>query len=169
MTAFITYALYPASPPWMASDQGHVQRLTRITPVISQEFGVNAARIMGSQHFVNRVAAVPSLHAATILLLTLFFWPMTKRWRWLLVLYPLAMGVSLVYLGEHYAFDVLLGWVYAAIVYVVGNRLWDRWMLRRFRRATADESVPTDDGHKKSRSVDPPVLGEPARTLRRES
>jgi membrane-associated phospholipid phosphatase len=131
MTALITYALYPATPPWIASDQGHIPKLTRITPVISKQFGVNAARIMGSQNFVNRVAAVPSLHAATILLITLFFWPLTKKWRWLLVSYPIAMGIALVYLGEHYAFDVLLGWLYAVVVYVVGSRLWDRWMLKR--------------------------------------
>jgi membrane-associated phospholipid phosphatase len=137
MTAFVTYALYPASPPWMASDQGHIPRLTRIAPVISQQFGVNAARIMGSQQFVNRVAAVPSLHAATILLITFFFWPLTRRWRWVLVSYPIAMGVALVYMGEHYAFDVLLGWLYAVIVYVVGSRLWDRWALRRAARALA--------------------------------
>jgi membrane-associated phospholipid phosphatase len=93
---------------------------------------------MGSQQFVNRVAAVPSLHAATILLITLFFWPLTKRWRWLLASYPIAMGVALVYLGEHYAFDVLLGWLYAVFVYVVGSRVLDRWALRRVSRAHGD-------------------------------
>ena len=134
-TACITYALYPASPPWLASDQGHIPKLTRITPVISQEFGVNASRIMGSQKFVNRVAAVPSLHAGTILLISLFFWPLTTKWRWVLVTYPIAMGLALVYLGEHYAFDVLLGWLYAVVVYVVGSRLWDRWTLRRAAKA----------------------------------
>jgi len=131
MAAFVTYALYPASPPWMASDQGHLARLVRITPVISQELGVNAARFMGSQQFVNRVAAVPSLHAATILLISLFFWPYTTRWRWLLIVYPLAMGFALVYLGEHYAFDVLLGWLYAVVVYVGGSWLWNQWEFRR--------------------------------------
>jgi len=45
--------------------------------------------------------------------------------------YPLAMGFALVYLGEHYAFDVLLGWLYAVVVYVVGSWLWDQWELRR--------------------------------------
>jgi membrane-associated phospholipid phosphatase len=129
--AFITYALYPASPPWMASLQGHIQHMTRINVVISQKLGVDASRLMGSQHFVNRVAAVPSLHVATPVLIALFFWPISsRRRRWALVAWPLAMGFSLVYLGEHYVFDILLGALYAVAVYVFGNRIWDRWHAR---------------------------------------
>jgi len=37
--------------------------------------------------------------------------------RPLLLLYPLSMGFTLVYTGEHYIFDVVLGWVYAVAVY----------------------------------------------------
>ena len=75
------------------------------------------------------------MHAATALLIALFFWSRTTRWRWLLVLYPIAMAVSLVYLGEHYVSDVLLGWLYAIVVFVVGNRLYDRYAVRRSKRA----------------------------------
>jgi membrane-associated phospholipid phosphatase len=89
---------------------------------------------MGSQQYVNKVAAVPSLHAATALLIAMFFWSRTKRWRWLLALYPVAMAASLVYLGEHYVSDILLGWLYAVIVFVVGGRLYDRWTARRTGR-----------------------------------
>jgi membrane-associated phospholipid phosphatase len=39
--------------------------------------------------------------------------------RALLLLYPLAMGFTLVYTGEHYIFDVVLGWVYAVGVYAL--------------------------------------------------
>ena len=39
------------------------------------------------------------------------------RFRELLWLYPLAMGFALVYSGEHYVFDVVLGWAYAVAVY----------------------------------------------------
>jgi membrane-associated phospholipid phosphatase len=129
--ALATYALYPASPPWLASRQGLLPHVARITPFMSRHVGVDLSRVMGSQAFVNKVAAVPSLHAATALLISLFFWSRTTRWRWLLVLYPLAMGASLVYLGEHYASDVLLGWIYAVVVFLVGNRLYD-WCLARY-------------------------------------
>ncbi len=106
---------------------------------------------MGSQQFVNKVAAVPSLHAATALLIALFFWSRTTRWRWLLVLYPLAMGASLVYLGEHYASDVLLGWLYAVVVFVVGNRLYD-WCLARYgARRERKRAPPSLEAHDRSR------------------
>jgi membrane-associated phospholipid phosphatase len=132
----VTYALYPASPPWLASRQGFLPHVVRITPKLTSSLGVNLSRVMDSQKYVNKVAAVPSLHAATALLIAMFFWSRTVRWRWLLALYPVAMAVALVYLGEHYASDVLLGWIYAVIVFAVGNRLYDRWAARRASRAT---------------------------------
>ena len=64
---------------------------------MSRHAGVDLTRVMGSQEFVNRVAAVPSLHARTALLIALFFCSGTTWWRWL--------G----YLGEHYVSDVLSG------------------------------------------------------------
>jgi membrane-associated phospholipid phosphatase len=150
--ALATYALYPAAPPWMASHQGLLPHVFRIAPFMSRHIGVDLTRIMGSQRFVNKVAAVPSLHAATTLLIALFFWSRTKRWRWLLVLYPLAMGASLVYLGEHYASDVLLGWLYAVIVFVVGNRIYDRYVVRsRARRALRRDTGPTLETDGRSR------------------
>jgi len=57
----------------------------------------------------------------------LFFWDRRKKWRWLLPLYPLAMAFSLVYTGEHYVFDILLGWVYAATIYFVGTWAMNAW------------------------------------------
>ena len=69
------------------------------------------------QASVNLVAAVPSLHAATTLLISVFLWPrVRKRWRPLLVAYPLAMAFVLVYGAEHYVFDILAGWAVTAFV-----------------------------------------------------
>jgi membrane-associated phospholipid phosphatase len=53
--------------------------------------------------------------------------------RPLLALYPLAMGLTLIATGEHYFFDVLLGWAYAAAA-MWG---WGRWERRRLRSARA--------------------------------
>jgi membrane-associated phospholipid phosphatase len=47
------------------------------------------------------------------------------RWRWLLALYPMAMGLALVYLGEHYVIDLLAGLVYAVAVHF-GLSAWER-------------------------------------------
>ena len=52
-----------------------------------------------------------ALHGAVALLVSVFLWPLVRRrWRPLLALYPLAMGFTLVLGGDHYVFDILLGW-----------------------------------------------------------
>lgn len=74
----------------------------------------------------NQVAAVPSLHAAISMLLTVFFWPrVRRRWRPLLACYAVAMAFALVYSAEHYVFDILLGWAVTAIV-TIGFARWQR-------------------------------------------
>jgi hypothetical protein len=72
----------------------------------------------------NPVAAVPSLHGAVALLVSVFLWPLARRrWRPLLALYPLAMGFTLVLGGDHYVFDILLGWGAVAVVMAGLSRL----------------------------------------------
>ena len=58
----------------------------------------------------NPVAAVPSLHTAFCALVAFFLWSRVRPGvRPLLLLYPLAMGLTLMACGEHYFFDVVLG------------------------------------------------------------
>jgi len=78
------------------------------------------------------VAAVPSLHTAFALLIAVTLWPLAPRGlRPLLALYPLAMALTLVYTGEHFVFDVLLGWVYALTAVGLGRVLVRAWWARR--------------------------------------
>jgi membrane-associated phospholipid phosphatase len=119
-TGFLTYILFPGTPPWLASQEGYLPPITRTIGYMWQHVGVYpaAALFETSNRYVNDVAAIPSLHAAYTLLVVLFFWSRVPLWaRPLLLLYPLAMGFTLVYTGEHYVFDVVLGWVYAVAVY----------------------------------------------------
>ena len=68
------------------------------------------------QAIVNPYAAVPSLHAAYALLIAITLWRYVPRWvRPLLAVYPVAMGLTLVYTGEHYVVDVLIGWAYVLL------------------------------------------------------
>jgi membrane-associated phospholipid phosphatase len=117
---FTTYVLFPAAPPWLASDNGNIGPVERlVTPIWSHIPFVSFQTLFEKgERYSNQVAAVPSLHAAFALLISLFLWRhVSRRWRPLLVAYPVAMGYALVYLGEHYAVDILLGWVYAAAAF----------------------------------------------------
>jgi len=91
--------------------------------------------------YANDVAAMPSLHAAFALLLSLYLWQFAPRWlRPLLVLYPLAMALALVYAGEHYAVDCIAGWCYAVVAFVGVNYVF----ARRAARVPAREPALAD-------------------------
>jgi membrane-associated phospholipid phosphatase len=57
--------------------------------------------------------------------------------RPLLLLYPAAMGLALMATGEHYFFDVILGWLYAGAV-MAG---WSWWEQRRRLRSPAEANA----------------------------
>ena len=83
--------------------------------------------VRARREYSNPVAAVPSLHAAYTLLITLFLWRAAPRWaRPLLALYPLAMAFALVYAAEHYVVDILLGWVYTVAAVWIVSRIASR-------------------------------------------
>jgi hypothetical protein len=140
LMGFTTYALFPAAPPWMASDLGAMAPTTRSMGIIWSHVPIahfNDLFEKGSQ-YANSVAAVPSLHAAYTLLITLYLWRFAPLWgRVLLAIYPWAMAFALVYTSEHYFVDILLGWVYCLIAYVVVNRIADRFFAREPEPAVA--------------------------------
>ena len=131
----MTYALYPAVPPWLASQGAHLPPTAKIIDEMWAHVGfANGAQVFSATgHFANPVAAVPSLHEGYTVLFTLFFWRRAGRWRPLLALYPVAMALTLVYTGEHYVIDIILGCLYATVVFIVGSKLLDRWDERRVR------------------------------------
>jgi hypothetical protein len=125
---FVTYVLYPAIPPWMASRRGEMAPTVRVVHAVWQQLGLHGlAAVFGEKSdYAFPVGALPSLHAAWPFLLLLFFWPVAGRWRVLLVGYALAMACTLVYSADHFVFDILLGWVYATGAYLLGNWWWRR-------------------------------------------
>ncbi len=120
-----TYILFPATPPWMAAEMGLLENVHRTTADGWQVLGVGTAGLFSKgQGSVNLVAAVPSLHSALTALVAMFLWRRVgPAIRPLLVLYPLAMGLTLIATGEHYLFDVALGWLYAGAVMAA----WGWW------------------------------------------
>ncbi|HEY2600796.1 MAG TPA: phosphatase PAP2 family protein [Thermoleophilaceae bacterium] len=153
---FATYALFPGTPPWLAAQWGQLPPITRTIGYMWQHVHIYpaAAFFETGNNYVNDVAALPSLHAAYTLLVVLFFWSMVKPWaRAVLLLYPLAMGFTLVYTGEHYVFDVVLGWAYAVAIYALVS-VWERSRAAKAEPVQAGLALP-----------DGAVRGRPERTL----
>jgi hypothetical protein len=96
------------------------------------------ALIDQGQASVNLVAAIPSLHAGLTAAVAAFLWTrVQRRWRPLLVAYPLLMAFTLVYTAEHYVVDVLLGWALAVVVIAV-------WRYFESRRAEREPTAAED-------------------------
>lgn len=136
LAGLATYIAFPAAPPWMAGEMGLIDEVHRSTGKGWEVISVGTASLFSKgQASSNLVAAVPSLHTAFVTLVALFLWSRVRRsWlRPLLLLYPLLMGLTLMATGEHYFFDVILGWIYAGAVMVA----WGAWERRRGARLPA--------------------------------
>ena len=149
------FILLPTAPPWMAAGGDRSIRLDALPPL--RRTAGRGWRHIGFEGFIhvwvkgrdwsNPTAAMPSLHAAFALFVVVFFWPMVRRRsvRALMVLHPIVMGISLVYLAEHYVIDVLAGWavvVFSFWMWATIERWWDR--RRSEPLATTNPFSPAD-------------------------
>jgi hypothetical protein len=131
---FITFLAFPAAPPWIASQKGIIQPITRISSDVWSRLGIHDFPSVYNKISPNPVAAVPSLHAAYATLFALFtFRLFGKKWGLLSLVYPLMIYVGTVYQGEHYAIDEILGALYAIIFYVLIDKLF-AWLKDRKNR-----------------------------------
>lgn len=157
-TGLVTYFLYPAAPPWWAAQNGLLEEVARISTRGWKAFGMHGAGnlLNAGQIASNPVAAMPSLHTAFALFVVLFFLRQTRRRWWpLLLSYPLAMTFTLVYSGEHYVIDVLVGWAYVGMTFLAVGLAERWWAARRARRAAAERGPePTDP----PTSAEPPAV-----------
>ena len=142
LVGIVGYVVYPAAPPWLASDQGKIGTVTRISSLGWDYWHLDALGRLTElgQAASNPVAAMPSLHAGAALLVALFLWPSVDALRRVALLgYAVAMAVTLVYTGEHYVVDIVAGWVVAGFAAAVGARVRQRGTTARPRRSTTTE------------------------------
>ena len=165
VAGLVTYVVFPAAPPWYASKE-HV-----IGPVIRASARgwtwlhvAHAGNLLQEgQVAANPVAAMPSLHTAYATMITLFVLAnVSSRWRWTIVPYPVIMAVSLVYLGEHYVIDVLVGILYAVVVEAALRR-WERGRRERGRRERGRTETARTPANGRAAVVPSLASGETAR------
>ncbi|HYH12919.1 MAG TPA: phosphatase PAP2 family protein [Thermomicrobiales bacterium] len=123
MFGLVGFLLLPTVPPWM-SDPGEVTRVTH--HVLEQTVGVSLAGSSGGGGFwfePNDLAALPSVHVAATVLVCLASLRVGRLAGVLGALYALAMTIAVVYLGEHFVLDALLGWAVALAGWNVAGRI----------------------------------------------
>ena len=138
----VTYVLYPAAPPWLAAKQHVIEPVHRLSGSGWQVLGLPRAGTLleHGQGQVNQVAAVPSLHTAFAVLVVLVLLPAARRlWvRAALLSYAVLMPLVLVWAGEHYVVDTLLGTLYAVAAVLLVPRA-----ERAVRRVVRRRATPT--------------------------
>lgn len=114
--------LLPTPPPWLAADRGYLSEANRIA--VDVVFGVATLDAAGGTRDLgaslagsNPVASMPSVHMALTVLVALAAWGRHRLLAAAAVLYVAAMALALVYLGEHYAVDLLAGAATAGVAW----------------------------------------------------
>jgi membrane-associated phospholipid phosphatase len=112
------YFLIPSNPPWLAGEQFNspaAPTVLRVMHAVGEQLGGGvyqaSYRVIGES---NPIAAMPSIHMAITFLLVFPARRLGRRWGLLAWAYSTAMGLALVYLGEHYVIDVVVGMAVAA-------------------------------------------------------
>jgi hypothetical protein len=152
--AMLTYFLYPAVPPWLASETHLIPPVTRTIGLITNHVPVIDARTLyeSGTAWSNAIAAMPSLHEGLAVVASIALWPLANRTvRTLLVLYPLAMGFALVYSGEHYVIEIVAGVAYAFAANALAGRILG-WRSSRAER-TAGVQAPARAGEAYERAA----------------
>ena len=122
---------------------------------------------------------MPSLHAAYPVMLLLFFWGAGAAVRAGLALYAVAMAFTLVYTGEHFVLDILVGWAMTGAVYALVAaalragaaclaaarlRVSGTPALASSRPGRHDRSRPPDRGERETMTPAPPSPHDRSRT-----
>lgn len=136
--AFATFLIFPAAPPWMASDNHYIQPIAHISSNVWYSLGLHDFPSFYNHITPNLVAAVPSLHAAWAALFSIFvFKVFGRRYGCISLLYPALIFLGTVYEGEHYAFDLILG-----VAYALGSYWLAPYVLRLLKRIYLRFSKP---------------------------
>jgi Flp pilus assembly protein TadG len=130
----VLFALIPTEPPWMVNSE--------VTRVVAIRFG-------GHIDDPNQLAAMPSLHVAFPLMISVWFF--RERWKapaFVMLAYSASIAFEVIFSGEHYVVDVIgscatVGLIYLAarIDYAAAFQTFSRAARATFSRAPAEGVV----------------------------
>ena len=121
--AFVGYIVYPAVPPWLAGR--HHYRAIPLVANIFNDFNYYALqkglgqsdKSLITMHY-NLTAAMPSLHAAFPILSALYLRQTFGRRGLVMLVYAAVMCFAVVYMGEHWIIDIVVGIGCALVAYL---------------------------------------------------
>ena len=127
--ALITFLFYPVAPPWLQLNSTYnlaysgPQVLRVLTGSVDVSLGIPVYKTLFDFLSPNLYAAFPSMHSALPLLISLFAVKIWKKKALPVLIFPIGVWFSAVYLGEHYVVDVLGGIAYAVVAFVAVEKI----------------------------------------------
>jgi membrane-associated phospholipid phosphatase len=161
--AFVVFLLVPTAPPWYAHNVG---ALPGVHDLVSRSLPSKVSPYFRRLD-ADPVAAFPSLHAAYPTLGALALWRVNRRTAFFTVPWCFIVYFSVIFLGEHYAIDVLGGIAVAVGTWLVMNRLVFPHLKSLSAQEGAEERVVPEDEVRSGHGVSPgaerrPADGQPA-------
>ena len=145
--ACIMFIVLPSAPPWMLGSARHPYKIAEFASLkrntgrgfVSLGFSGFVKSWVKGQDWANEIAAMPSLHCGFALIVPLFFFRWIRQWwvKALLLLFPATMLFALVFFGEHWVIDGLVGWAIVVFSFWLWNRLESWWRRRQANLARA--------------------------------
>jgi membrane-associated phospholipid phosphatase len=127
--ALITFLFYPVAPQWLELNSTYnfaysgPQVLRILTGSVDASLGIPVYKTLFDFLSPNLYAAFPSMHSALPLLISLFAIKNWKEKALPVLIFPIGVWFSAVYLGEHYVVDVLGGIAYAVVAFVAVEKI----------------------------------------------
>ena len=127
--ALITFLFYPVAPPWLELSSSfnvayHGPEVLRVlTSSVDVSLGIPVYKTLFDFLSPNLYAAFPSMHSALPFLIALFSIKLWKKKGLPVLIFPIGVWFSAVYLGEHYVVDVVGGIAYSAIAFIAVEKL----------------------------------------------
>lgn len=122
-SALITILLYPSAPPWFGV------KAERVLFQVDQAMGIPFYATLFVLIQPNPFAAFPSLHAVYPWLISLYSIKIKRIKAFPILIIPLGVCFSAVYLGEHYVIDLVAGIVYSTVAFFLVEKLITRFSV----------------------------------------
>jgi hypothetical protein len=142
------YFLIPSNPPWLAPEVGESPMFpvpNRVMAQVGEQIGGGIYRasykVIGES---NPIAAMPSLHMAITFLVVFPAIRAGKKWAIVAFAYSFLMGLALIYLGEHYFIDVVMGMAITTYGWFISG-LWCNRVAPAARAALRPAAPPTPE------------------------
>jgi hypothetical protein len=134
--ALVGYVVYPTAPPRMLPELGFFDAVSDFTGVAQDSVTIN--------NLFNPYAAVPSMHVAFALMLSVPMIRMTRR-LWVKLLwsaYAPIVTMVVVVTANHWVFDAFTGALVAAVSALAAQTVFARVRPRAWAWAPAEEALP---------------------------